>query len=139
MSVATGRVFPVRLLRWFMVVGALFAVALFSGASYRDVPLAPASMAGYYSAAACPNVVLQASLPGALAAEADDGPAESPGPGEAIASGCLFVVVALAGLALAGEARRPLLVHLAFWWARLRVSRAGPRVVVPMWTDALRI
>ncbi|MCW6007035.1 hypothetical protein K1W54_20975 [Micromonospora sp. CPCC 205371] len=138
MSVATGRVFSVRLLRWFMVVGALFAVALFSGASYRDAPLAPVSMAGFY-AAACPNVVLQASLPGALAAETDGGLPDNHGPGGALAGGCLFVVVALAGLALAGGIRRPLLVHAAFWWARLRVSRMRPMTVVPMWADVLRI
>jgi hypothetical protein len=136
-SVATRPVLPGRLLRWFMVVGALFAVALFSGASYRDAPLAPVSMVGY--PAACPNVVLQASLPGALVADADDGaPDGGRGPGETVASACLFVVVALAGLALAGGVRRPLLVYVA-WWAPLRVPRVRPLMVVPMWADVLRI
>ncbi|BCB76860.1 hypothetical protein GCM10022251_48830 [Phytohabitans flavus] len=134
-TVTAGRAPLGRSLRWLMVVGALFAVTLFGGASCADRPLVPGSMAGY---GACPNVLLQASLPGAL--EAGGGaPDRGHGPGETGISACLFVVVALAGLALAGAVRRPLLADVAFWWARSRTARVRPLAVVPMWVDALRI
>lgn len=127
------------LLRWLVVVGALFAVALFGGASFGDGPLTSASVAGQV---VCPNVVLQASLPGALAGE-PGGHAGAPegghGPGGAIADECLFVVVALAGLAVAGAVRGPLLVYLAYWWARLGARRARTPSAGPMWTGVLRI
>lgn len=136
MTVAAGRLFPVPLLRWFMVVGALFAVTLFGGASGGDTSLTPVSMAGH---AVCPNVVLQASLPGALAAEAGGrAPDDGHGPGE-IAGACLFVVVALAGLALAGEVRRPLLAYGSSWWTRLFPSRFRSSALAPMWVGVLRI
>ncbi|WP_460847053.1 hypothetical protein [Phytohabitans suffuscus] len=84
-------------------------------------------------------MVLQASLPGVLLAEAGGGPDGGHGPGEAGASACLFVVVALAGLALAGAVRRPLLADVAYWWARSRAARVRPLAVVPMWVGVLRI
>lgn len=136
-TVTAGQAPLGRALRWLMVVGALFAVTLFGGLSCADRPLVPGSMAGF---GACPNVLLQASLPGALVAQAGGGaPRDGHGPGEAGASACLFVVVALFGLGLAGAVRRPLLADVAYWWARSRVSRVRPLTVVPMWAVVLRI
>jgi hypothetical protein len=136
-TVAAGRVPSVLLLRWFTVVGAMFAVALFGGASCGDGPLAPVSMAG---PGACPNVVLQASLPGALVPEASGGtPHNGHNPSEIAAGACLFVVVALAGLAVAGAVRRPLLVHASYWWARMGIPCVRPPSACPMRIDVLRI
>ncbi|MBE1490746.1 hypothetical protein [Plantactinospora soyae] len=137
-TVAAGRVSSVPLLRWFTIIGALFAVALFSGSSCGDGPLAPASMAGH---SACPNVVLQASLAGALAMETGHGgaPDDRPGPGETVTGACLFVVVALAGLALAGAVRRPLVAHAAYWWVRVGVPLVRPPSIGSEWLGVLRI
>lgn len=135
-TVAAGRMSS-PLLRWLMVIGALFAVALFGGASCGDRTLPPVPMTGY---SACPNVILQASLPGALVAEAGRGaPDGGHGSGELVAGACLFVVVALAGLAMAGAVHRPLLVHVAYWWARLRVALLGSPLVGVSRVDVLRI
>lgn len=125
------------LLRWLTVVGALFAVALFGGTSCGDGPYAPVSMAGH---AACPNVLLQASLPGALMADADRGaPHGGHDPAEGVTGACLFVVVALAGLAVAGAVRRPLLVHASFWWAGTGSPGVRPPSARPIRIDVLRI
>ncbi|MFC0527272.1 hypothetical protein [Phytohabitans kaempferiae] len=137
MTVAAGRVCSVPLLRWFMVAGALFTIALFGGVSCGDSPLAPVSVAGHV---ACPNIILQASLPGGLEAKADGGASDGGhGLGETAASACLFVVVALAGLALADAVRGPLLAYWASWWTRLRVPRLRVPASVPMWVAVLRI
>jgi hypothetical protein len=94
------------------------------------------SPSGY---AACPNVILQVSLP--LTAEAGGGlPDGGRGAGEVAADACLFLVVALAGLALAGAAGRPLLMFLAFWWARLPLRRRHrPMTAGAMRSEPLRI
>jgi hypothetical protein len=124
-----------RLLRWLMVVGALFAVALFGGSSCADGPRMPVSTSGY---AACPNVILQVSLP--LTAEAGGMPDGGRDAGDVVADACLFLVVALAGLALAGATGRPLLIFLAFWWARMPLRRRErPATAGSMWSEPLRI
>ncbi|MFC6020221.1 hypothetical protein ACFP2T_29140 [Plantactinospora solaniradicis] len=137
MTVAAGRAPSVLLLRWLTVVGALFAVALFGGPSCGDTPLAAVPMAGH---AACPNVLLQASLPGTLVPEAGGGaPHGGHDPSDVVAGACLFVVVALAGLAIAGAVRRPLLVHASYWWARMGIPRVRPPSAGPTRIDVLRI
>ncbi|MEE6261538.1 hypothetical protein [Plantactinospora sonchi] len=137
MTVAAGRMSPRLLLRWLLVVGALTAVTLFGGASSGDGNLSPVSAVGH---SACPNVILQASLPGALVAGTGaHTPDGGHGPSEAVAGACLFVVVALAGLAMAGLVRRPLLVHLAYWWARLRDPLPWSPVSGLTQPDVLRI
>jgi hypothetical protein len=136
-TVAAGRVSSVRMLRWLVVVGALFAVALFGGSSWGEGPVPSASVA---TNGACPNVILQASLPGALVAAADGrggAPEGGHGPADALAGACLFVVVAL--VSLAGAARRPLLTYVASWWAGFRARRVRPLSVAPMWSGVLRI
>ena len=133
MSVAAGPAPSVRLLRWLVVVGALFAVTLFGGSSCAGGPLTPAPTSGY---AACPNVILQVSLPGVM--NGGDGSAD--GRFDAVADACVFLVVALAALALAGGAGRLLLGFLAFWWARLPLRRRSPRTTTgSMRMDPLRI
>jgi hypothetical protein len=116
-----------------MVIVALFSVALFGGSSCVDGPLA-SPMAGY---AACPNVILQVSLQGALAAEAG-GEGPDGGHGEVVAGACL-VVMALAGLALIGAVRRPLLMCLAYWWARMPFPSLRSPAGISTRLDALRI
>lgn len=137
MTVAAGRMSPRLLLRWLLVVGALTAVTLFGGASTGDGTLSPVSAAGHN---ACPNVILQASLPGALlAGTGTHTPDGGHGPSDSVAGACLFVVVALAGLALAGLVRRPLLVHLGHWWARLRDPLSWSPMPGLTQVDVLRI
>jgi hypothetical protein len=136
-TVAAGRMSSRPSPRWLMVVGALFAVALFGGSPCGGETLPPLSMTGLK---ACPNVVLQASLPGALAVETGgEAPDGGHGTSEPVAGACLIVVVALAGLAMAGAARRPVLVHLAYWWARLRVPLPWSPVAGVMRVDVLRV
>jgi hypothetical protein len=135
-TVAAGHAPSVRSLRWLVVVGALFAVAMFGGTSCGDGRLAPASVAGH----GCPNVILQASLPGALTAVAGEGaPNGGHGPRETLAGACLFVVLVLTGLALVGAARRPLLTYVTSWWALLSLPRPRPPAVGSMSMDVLRI
>jgi hypothetical protein len=50
-----------------------------------------------------------------------------------------FVVAALAGLALAGGVRRPLLAYVASWWVLLGIPRAQVGSDGPMWLGVLRI
>jgi hypothetical protein len=121
------------LLRWLVVVGALFAVTLFGGSSCADGPLTPPPASNY---AACPNVILQVSLPGAMSG--GDGSAD--GTFDAVADAGVFLVVALAVLALTGGAGRLLLGFLAFWWARMPLRRRHPRTTAgSMRMDPLRI
>ncbi|MEV4628208.1 hypothetical protein AB0J90_18210 [Micromonospora sp. NPDC049523] len=133
MTVLSGRARSVRPFRWLMVIVALFSVTLFGGSSCVDGPLA-SPVAGY---GACPNVILQASLQGALAAEAG-GEGPDGRHGEVVAGACL-VVMALAGLALIGAIRRPLLMGLAYWWAQLPFPTMRPPAGISTRLDALRI
>jgi hypothetical protein len=125
-----------RLSRWIVVLGALFAVALFSGSSCGESRLTTTPI---ITSGACPNVILQASLPGLLPVEAGSVPDDSHLPGDTIAGTCLFVVMALAALALAGGLRGPLLVFRGFWWARLPLALQRIPAVSSSRQDELRI
>ena len=99
----------------------------------EDRPLAPAPVSGY---AACRNVILQVALPGVM--NGGDGSADDRF--DAVADACVFLVVALAVLALTGGTGRLMLGFLAFWWARMPVRRRRPPTTTgSMRMDPLRI
>jgi hypothetical protein len=135
----TGEAPPRRWWRWAIVLGALFAVTLFGGASGGDRAAGPMAMA---NATVCPNVILQASLPGVSPGGAGAGhslPEDRNVPVDGAAGAGLFLVMALAALALSGGARQPLLTFLAFWWARLSQALRSLPTLGPVPLEALRI